>query len=155
MGCPSDEDQTAPKEYESGTKPDAKTVVVHINDDPYDDEYTRTDISRSVEENEDGENILKHMNNTEAGEEGWLGNPYRLEDGYSREEAIEKFKLDFAHRVAEDKEFKRRLMNVQGNILVCYCKPKDCHGDVIAEYVDKHRGTESYRRAVEEGRDGT
>lgn len=150
MGMPSEDEQTGLREFEQGTKPEAKTVVVAVGDDPYDGEYTRTHISRSVEEKDDGENVLKHMNNTEVGEDGWLGNPYRLEDGYTREEAIEKFKMDFAHRIAEDKEFRERVRGLQGNILVCYCKPKDCHGDVIAEYVDKHRGTETYRREVNE-----
>jgi hypothetical protein len=32
---------------------------------------------------------LKHMNNTPIEEGGWLGNPYRLEDGYSREESVQ------------------------------------------------------------------
>ena len=72
---------------------------------------------------------------------GWLGNPYKTKQAggqYTREESIEKFKEAFYKRLEEDARFRRHVHALQGNQLVCYCKPKPCHGDVIAEYLNKN-----------------
>jgi hypothetical protein len=30
----------------------------------------------------------------------------------------------------------RAVRELRGKVLGCYCKPKRCHGDIIAEYVN-------------------
>ncbi|WP_433631242.1 hypothetical protein [Halomicrococcus sp. NG-SE-24] len=35
------------------------------------------------------------MLNTDVGADGWLGNSYKTRDGYSREEAVEKYRKRF------------------------------------------------------------
>jgi len=94
----------------------------------------------------DGE--LKHMNNTPIEEGGWLGNPYRLEDGYSREESAQLFEEDLKDRIESDPEFRGALIDLHGLVLGCWCQKLDqdepsCHGEIIAIHVD--------RLAVEEG----
>lgn len=77
-----------------------------------------------------------HMNNTEVGEEGWLGNPHKLDEDGDREEVIQKFARDFFERLLNDEEFHEAVMDLKGKTLGCHCKPKRCHGDIIADYVN-------------------
>ena len=75
---------------------------------------------------------------------GWLGNPYKTKEAggrYSREESIKKFREAFYERLETDARFRRRVHKLQGKQLVCYCKPKPCHGDVIAEYLNSDLST--------------
>lgn len=78
-----------------------------------------------------------HMNNTEVGKPGWLGNPYP-ESEYGRDRCIELFRQDFMDRVESDPEFRKAVLRLQGETLGCYCKPKPCHGDVILAYIREH-----------------
>jgi len=74
---------------------------------------------------------------------GWLGNPYKTEEAggnYTREESIKEFKKAFYQRLQESAMFRRHVHALQGKKLVCYCKPKSCHGDVIAEYLNENLG---------------
>lgn len=88
----------------------------------------------------DGE--LKHMNNTPIGEGGWLGNPYRLEDGYSREESVQLFEEDLKDRIESEPEFRDALIDLYGLVLGCWCQElgedePSCHGEIIATHVDR------------------
>lgn len=87
-----------------------------------------------------------HLNNTEVGDEGWLGNPYTLQEDGDRKEVIQKFTRDFFERLLEDEEFYEAVMDLQGKTLGCFCKPKQCHGDVIADYVRSQSTKEEGRR---------
>lgn len=85
----------------------------------------------------DGE--LRHMNNTEPTERGWIGNPYKTKSAggkYTRSESIDLFREDFYDRLDEDPEFRAAFEGLEGKTLGCWCKPADCHGDVIADYLD-------------------
>jgi len=79
------------------------------------------------------------MTQTEIGNRGWLGNPYALDDGYTREESIQQFREDFHSRLAEP-EFRQAVNELEGKTLGCWCRSVDedepaCHGDVIAAYL--------------------
>ena len=80
-----------------------------------------------------------------------LGNPWtHLDSKYptfktvTREEAVNKFKDYFYEQIQlEDSELKNNLEEIinlhkkHGEVnLVCFCKPKACHGDIIAEYLN-------------------
>ena len=71
------------------------------------------------------------------GEDGNIGNPFRMGSGISREDAVERFQRYFADRIERDSEFKRRVLALQGKRLGCFCKPEACHGDVIADWLNK------------------
>lgn len=85
------------------------------------------------------DNGQSHMNNTEAGEPGWIGNPYP-ESEHGREKCIELFREDFEERIASDPEFRNAVENLRGKTLGCWCSPKPCHGDVIIEYINSTDG---------------
>jgi len=76
-----------------------------------------------------------HMNNCSPGALGWMGNPYTV-DRHGRERAIELFRDAFYTKLKEKAWFRRSVLALSGRKLVCYCKPKPCHGDVIAEYLN-------------------
>ncbi|WP_077920449.1 DUF4326 domain-containing protein [Spirosoma sp. 209] len=72
-----------------------------------------------------------------------LGNPAKMDGEADRERVIELYRLYINAAIA------RRDVNIcaelnrlyakakQGNLnLVCYCKPKACHGDVIKEILE-------------------
>ncbi|HCA6603594.1 TPA: DUF4326 domain-containing protein [Enterobacter roggenkampii] len=66
------------------------------------------------------------------------GNPYAIGQDGDREEVIRKFAYDFNRgflRGGED--FNEKLKALRGHTLGCHCKPYACHGDVLAEYLNK------------------
>ncbi len=68
------------------------------------------------------------------GQDGYFGNPFDVrQHGAS---AMPKF-IDYFHkRLVSDHEFHTRVLALRGKRLGCFCKPRDCHGDVIATYVN-------------------
>lgn len=64
---------------------------------------------------------------------GFFGNPYF--EG-TRERNIERFKERFYTRINTEPVFKKRVLELKGKRLGCFCKPRACHGDVIAEYLN-------------------
>ncbi len=74
------------------------------------------------------------------GRPGPWGNPYsHLSDGTlakfvvkSRDEAI----LKYREYVLGNDELMAKLPELKGKVLGCWCKPKSCHGDVLAELAD-------------------
>jgi hypothetical protein len=71
------------------------------------------------------------------GEDGYFGNPFRMGNGISREDAVQRFQRYFIDRIEKDSEFKRRILALKAKRLGCFCKPKACHGDVIADWLNK------------------
>lgn len=67
------------------------------------------------------------------GQSGHFGNPF---NEYDRETNIRMFKTYFYKRIEKDEEFLRRVLELKGKILGCFCKPKDCHCDIIAEFLN-------------------
>ncbi len=70
------------------------------------------------------------------GEDGYFGNPIKLEPGEGRGATLERYKEFFYNRLQSDPEFKERVENLKGLTLGCFCKPNPCHGDIIKEYLD-------------------
>lgn len=74
------------------------------------------------------------------GETGYFGNPFHLKnwgDENERKLVLEKYRKYFLDRVQKDKEFREEVLKLKGKRLGCFCKPKQCHGDVMAEWIDK------------------
>lgn len=80
------------------------------------------------------------MTNTEPGADGWLGNPYRLKSAggsYTREESVQKYREVFYAMAAENAEFRSHVRELRGSILLGWCVPELCHGDVVLEWLDR------------------
>jgi hypothetical protein len=69
------------------------------------------------------------------------GNPYsHLEDGTlakfhvaTRAEAIEKYR----EYLLNNEKLMADLHELKGKTLACWCKPKSCHGDILAQAADE------------------
>lgn len=68
------------------------------------------------------------------------GNPFSHKAGTlaefrvaTREEAIERFRGWF---LAQPDLVERCKKELRGKVLGCWCKPKACHGDILAEIAD-------------------
>jgi len=84
----------------------------------------------------------RDMTSTPVGERGWLGNPFALNDGYSREESIELFEEQFLLRLITDTEFRDAVAELSGDTLGCWCRSvhedePGCHGDVVSTWADR------------------
>lgn len=66
-----------------------------------------------------------------AGFDGRFGNPFRHGPDGTRVEAIGRFDLWLRGRIASDSEMRERVKSLHGKILVCFCHPKRCHGEVL------------------------
>ena len=73
------------------------------------------------------------------GQDGYFGNPYPLHRG-PREAVLVRYRAYFNNRITTDAEFRARVLDLRGKRLGCFCKPRECHGDVIAEWVDSQPG---------------
>lgn len=62
------------------------------------------------------------------------GNPWSVAK-FGRGEAIRLFRL-WWYSPLNGPMREHALFVLPGKTLLCYCKPRDCHGDVIAEYVN-------------------
>lgn len=77
------------------------------------------------------------------GRGSYWGNPHSMFDNNSddlrddREEVIRKYKYDFDYdKFPNKKNYKQKVLELAGKRLGCFCKPYDCHGDVIADYLN-------------------
>lgn len=73
----------------------------------------------------------KEPNDVYIGRGSKWGNPYRIGVHGSRDAVIAKYR-DY---LESNEHLKRSLPELRGKNLVCYCKPKACHGDVLMEYL--------------------
>jgi hypothetical protein len=80
------------------------------------------------------------------------GNPFvvGIGDGrHSREEAISLFKNYFESEILSDKSKVAALKSMRGLRLACHCKPLACHGDVIADYINRLPAEDVHRDNTE------
>ncbi|KFZ26318.1 MAG: hypothetical protein KQ78_01491 [Candidatus Izimaplasma bacterium HR2] len=69
--------------------------------------------------------------------DGYFGNPFRLSRGKKHGSTLDLFRGYVVDRLDTDEEYYRRVKGLRGKILVCFCKPNPCHGDILAEYVER------------------
>jgi uncharacterized protein DUF4326 len=60
------------------------------------------------------------------------GNPYRLGADGTRDEVIEAYREYFAH----NHSLRKRINELRGKVLICWCYPENCHGDVLLEALE-------------------
>lgn len=89
-----------------------KTTVVNLRRDPFD----------------------VYIGRAGKGQDGYFGNPFKLEEHGLK--ALDLYREHFEHRISTDEEFRRRVLELKGKALGCFCKPGPCHGDIIAEFVN-------------------
>jgi hypothetical protein len=65
-----------------------------------------------------------------------FGNPYEIGVDGTREEVIKRYQKWF-NFLLRDKVFCKELMKLKGKRLGCFCKPKPCHGEIIADCLNR------------------
>lgn len=70
-----------------------------------------------------------------------LHNPFKLAKGESRDECLSKYIKWFNDQPADSPAHKEivRLVEIARNgdlVLLCWCAPEQCHGDVIKEVIE-------------------
>lgn len=60
------------------------------------------------------------------------GNPFEVGRDGTRKECIDKYREYINGR----KDLLQALSELKGKALMCFCKPKPCHGDVLVELVE-------------------
>lgn len=71
----------------------------------------------------------KERYNVYIGRPSKWGNPFSIGKDGTREEVIAKYKIYILQKPALLKD----LHELKGKILGCWCKPLECHGDVLIE----------------------
>lgn len=79
--------------------------------------------------------LAKTEGNKIAGFSGCFGNPFHGEG--TREEHVAQFRAYAIGRVEHDTQYRERVASLHGRRLLCFCAPKSCHGDVLAELADQ------------------
>ena len=92
----------------------AITKIVNLQNDPFD----------------------VYIGRDENDQPGEFGNPFIIGEHGTRDIVLEKYIKYFNDRLEADPIFKQKIRALKGKTLGCYCKPKSCHGDVIATYVN-------------------
>lgn len=54
----------------------------------------------------------------------------------SREEAVSLYRRYFEESMKNNEQFRNFVHSLKGRDLICWCAPKPCHADVIAEYLN-------------------
>ena len=57
------------------------------------------------------------------GQDGYIGNPVRLERGALKGSTLEAYKTYFMNRLDNDPQFKQKVHELKGKTLGCFCKP--------------------------------
>ena len=66
------------------------------------------------------------------------GNPFLEGRHGTREQVIEKYR-DY---VLKDPLLLSQLMDLNGKVLGCWCRPKRCHGDILVELIEQVKSGE-------------
>jgi hypothetical protein len=84
-------------------------------------------------------NLKKEPYDVYVGRGSKWGNPYSHREGTlakftvnNRREAIKKYE----EYLLSNEDLLRDLTELKGKVLGCFCKPKSCHGDVLAKYAN-------------------
>lgn len=72
------------------------------------------------------------------GYDGYFGNPFKLADyGGDRVGVMVEYETWARTRIEHDDEFAERVRKLYGETLVCFCAPKLCHGEVLADLAEE------------------
>jgi hypothetical protein len=81
-------------------------------------------------------NLKKDRYDVYIGRGSPYGNPFVIGTDGTRDEVIDKYKIYFYDKIANDPRFKQQVSRLKSKILGCHCKPLRCHGDIIKQYIE-------------------
>jgi hypothetical protein len=66
-----------------------------------------------------------------------FAHPVREGEVIDRPESIALYKDWFYQQLDTEPGFGEAVEQLRGKMLVCWCKPEKCHGDIIVEYLER------------------
>ena len=72
---------------------------------------------------------------------GPFGNPFVVGIDGDRERVIQRFKSYFNDRMLRDSWYKKKVLQLEGKDLICWCAPLRCHAEVIRDYLARRRAS--------------
>ncbi len=74
-----------------------------------------------------------------------FANPFKIGDKHperegeviDRAESIKLYHNWFHQQLRFETGFAEAVEELRGKVLLCWCKPKKCHGDVMVEYLER------------------
>ena len=63
------------------------------------------------------------------------GNPFVVGKDGTRKEVIEKYRA----WIIDQPDLMKALPELEGKVLGCWCKPKTCHGDILADLANRSK----------------
>lgn len=63
------------------------------------------------------------------------GNPFPMKVESDREEVLQLYR----EHLSNSPNLLNALSELEGKTLVCFCKPKKCHGDILIELLEKRK----------------
>ncbi len=82
-------------------------------------------------------NLKKHHYTIYIGRGGPFGNPFMIGKDGSRKEVCEKYE-EYARN--NSRLLAQIYQLKEDDILGCFCKPLDCHGDIIVKLWNENKG---------------
>ena len=55
----------------------------------------------------------------------------------TEEESMVRYEAWLREKLAKDPQLRQKLLDLDGHELVCYCKPRPCHGDILIKLLDE------------------
>jgi len=82
-------------------------------------------------------NLKKEKYEVYIGRPSVFGNPFSIGKDGTRREVIAKFRKYFFKRIMTDENFYHAVNELKDKTLGCFCKPEECHGDIIVAYLEE------------------
>lgn len=68
-----------------------------------------------------------------------FANPYKIGEHGTRAEVLERYR-GYAEKRRDEPEFSAALEALRGKRIGCWCKPFDCHGDILRALLGESTG---------------
>lgn len=81
-------------------------------------------------------------------------NPYKINDKIDRKTVINRYRKFIINKIRCE-ELTDQLLALKGKNLGCWCKPNECHGDVLVELINKYQNIELSKQLTTEPLDKT
>jgi len=72
-----------------------------------------------------------------------FANPFKVKKDGTLEEVLEKYREYIWDKINSGEITEKDLKKLEGKNLGCWCKPKECHGDVLIEILDEYFGEDA------------
>ena len=112
--------------------------------------YIRPEYDNLKEWTEDPNNIyigrkgVVFISNKETGkkerfpkEDSEFCNPFKIGKQGDREEVLNKYEEYIRKKIENNNELKKKLINMRGKNLGCWCYPEKCHGDILLKIIEE------------------